>query len=282
MSDVTSHYGSGGIVERILAAVPAKAGGLAAKQLYPFDQLHGRELIATQDHAARLTPSATDRVLDIGSGIGGPARFLAETYGCSVDGVDLTQAFVEASRRLTELCGLGDKVRFHEADATRLPFADDTFDAAICFYVGMNIADKAAVIGQAWRVLKPKARLVWTEAVLADGEPYYPLPWAVSSAASHLVDGETLKALFASAGFRVDDVIDETGDHVELALKRANPGLVPSPAQQQANEIVLGAEFVRRRKNYISSLSEGKLASLAVIVSKPHENPPQRRVAGAN
>ncbi|MER9816603.1 class I SAM-dependent methyltransferase [Mesorhizobium sp. M0129] len=150
MSDVTSHYGSGGIVERILSAVPdARAGSLAAKQLYPFDQLHGRELIATQEHAARLAPSAGDRVLDIGSGIGGPARFLAETYGCSVDGVDLTQAFVEASRRLTELCGLGDKVRFHEADATRLPFADDTFDAAICFYVGMNIADKAAVIGQA-------------------------------------------------------------------------------------------------------------------------------------
>ncbi|MER8896685.1 class I SAM-dependent methyltransferase [Mesorhizobium sp. M0659] len=270
MSNVTSHYGSGGIVERILSAVPdARADSLAAKQLYPFDQLHGRELIATQDHAARLAPSASDRVLDIGSGIGGPARFLAETYGCSVDGVDLTSAFVEASRRLTELCGLGDKVRFHEADATRLPFADDTFDAAICFYVGMNIADKAAVIGQAWRVLKPKARLVWTEAVLAGGEPTYPLPWAVSPAASHLVDGETLKVLFASAGFRVDDVIDETGDHVELALKRANSGIVPSPAQQQANEIVLGAEFVRRRKNYISSLSEGKLASLAVIVSKP-------------
>ncbi|MER9742736.1 MULTISPECIES: class I SAM-dependent methyltransferase [unclassified Mesorhizobium] len=270
MSNVTSHYGSGGIVERILSAVPdARAGSLAAKQLYPFDQLHGRELIATQDHAARLAPSAGDRVLDIGSGIGGPARFLAETYGCSVDGVDLTQAFVVASRRLTEFCGLGDKVRFHEADATRLPFADDTFDAAICFYVGMNIADKAAVIGQAWRVLKPKARLVWTEAVLADGEPHYPLPWAVSAAVSHLVDRETLKVLFASAGFQVDDVIDETGDHVELALKRANSGIVPSPAQQQANAIVLGAEFVQRRKNYITSLSEGKLASMAIIASKP-------------
>ncbi len=270
MSDVTSHYGSGGIVERILAAVPGdNAGSLTAKQLYPFDQLHGRELIATQDHASRLALSASDRVLDIGSGIGGPARFLADTYGCSVDGVDLTPAFVEASRQLTELCGLGDTVHFHEANATRLPFADNTFDAAICFYVGMNIADKAAVIGQALRVLKPKARLIWTEAVLAGGEPHFPLPWAVSPAASHLVDRETLEALFASAGFRVDAVIDETGDHVELALKRANSGIVPSPAQQQANEIVLGAEFVQRRKNYISSLSEGKLASLAVIVCKP-------------
>ena len=267
MSTVTSHYGSDGIVERILAAVP-DANNLTARQLYPFDQLHGRELIATQDHAARLAPSSSDRILDIGSGIGGPARFLADTYGCSVDGVDLTQVFVEASGRLTELCGLSDKVRFHEANATKLPFADNSFDAAICFYVGMNIADKAAVIGEAFRVLRPAGRLIWTEAVLAGGEPYYPLPWAVAPAASHLVDRTALQALFTDAGFRIDDLIDETGDHVELARKRASSGIVPSPAQQQANEIVLGPEFVQRRKNYIGSLSDGKLASLAIIASK--------------
>ncbi|QND66663.1 methyltransferase domain-containing protein [Mesorhizobium loti] len=267
MTDITNHYGSDGIVERILGAVP-DAHALVTRQLYPFDQLHGRELVATQDHAARLAPSSTDRILDIGSGIGGPARFLADTYGCSVDGVDLTPAFVEASRRLTELCGLSDKVRFHEANATKLPFADATFDAAICFYVGMNIADKEAVIGQAFRVLKPRGRLIWTEAVLVGGDPHYPLPWAVSPAGSHLVDGNTLKSLFVEAGFLLDDVIDETGEHVELALKRENTGIVPSPAQRQANEIVLGQEFVQRRKNYITSLSEGKLASLAVFGSK--------------
>lgn len=132
----------------------------------------------------------------------------------------------------------------------------------------MNIADKPAVVGQAFRVLKPGGKLIWTEAVLAGGEPYYPLPWAVSPATSHLVDRIALKTLFVDVGFRIDEIIDETGEHVELALKRANSGILPSPAQQQANEIVLGAEFVQRRKNYIRSLSEGKLVSLAVIVSK--------------
>jgi ubiquinone/menaquinone biosynthesis C-methylase UbiE len=269
MSNVTTHYGSDGIVERILAAIPdAKIDSLSAAQLYPFDQLHGRELIATEEHATRLAPSPTDRILDIGSGIGGPARFLAATYGCDVDGVDLTPAFVEASTRLTKLSGLGDKVRFQQADATQLPFADNTFDAAICFYVGMNIADKATVIGQAFRVLKSGGKLIWTEAVLDGGEPYYPLPWAVAPATSHLVDRHTLKSLFVDAGFQIDEIIDETGEHVELALKRASSGILPSPAQQQANEIVLGAEFVQRRKNYIRSLSDGKLASLAIVASK--------------
>ncbi|MER9079490.1 class I SAM-dependent methyltransferase [Mesorhizobium sp. M0895] len=271
MGNVTGHYGSDGIVDRILAAIPDAdpAGKLAAAQLYPFDQLHGRELIATREHAARLAPSPIDRILDIGSGIGGPARFLASTYGCQVDGIDLTPAFVAASSRLTALSGLSDKVRLHQADATKLPFGDSTFDAAICFYVGMNIENKAAVIDEAWRVLKPRGRLIWTEAVLAGGAPYYPMPWAVSPATSHLADREKLKALFGDAGFRIDEIVDETGEHVELALKRANSGIVPSPAQQQANEIVMGAEFLQRRRNYIRSLSDGKLASLAVIVSKP-------------
>lgn len=270
MSNVTTHYGSDGIVERILAAISdAKPDKINAAQLYPFDQLHGRELIATRDHGGRLAPSPTDRILDVGSGIGGPARFLAATYGCQVDGVDLTPVFVEASGRLTMLSGLGDKVRFHEADAAKLPFADNTFNAAICFYVGMNIADKAAVIGQAFRVLKPGGKLIWTEAVLAAGEPNYPLPWAVAPETSHLVDRDTLKTLFADAGFHIDEVIDETGEHVELAMQRASSGIIPSPAQRQANEIVLGTEFVQRRKNYIRSLSEGRLASLAIIVSKP-------------
>ncbi|RUZ14648.1 methyltransferase type 11, partial [Mesorhizobium sp. M7A.F.Ca.CA.001.09.1.1] len=85
MSNVTTHYGSDGIVERILAAISdAKPDKINAAQLYPFDQLHGRELIATRDHGGRLAPSPTDRILDVGSGIGGPARFLAATYGCQV------------------------------------------------------------------------------------------------------------------------------------------------------------------------------------------------------
>ncbi|WP_245322234.1 hypothetical protein [Mesorhizobium sp. WSM1497] len=141
--------------------------------------------------------------------------------------------------------------------------------SAICFYVGMNIADKAAVIGQAFRVLKPGGKLIWTEAVLAAGEPNYPLPWAVAPETSHLVDRDTLKTLFADAGFHIDEVIDETGEHVELAMQRASSGIIPSPVQRQVNEIVLGTEFVQRRKNYIRSLNEGRLASLAIIVSKP-------------
>ncbi|QPC92079.1 class I SAM-dependent methyltransferase [Mesorhizobium sp. INR15] len=269
MSNVTEHYGSNGIVERILAAIPEAApGALAARHLYPFDQLHGRELIATQEHAARLAPTPDNRILDIGSGIGGPARFLAATYGCQVEGIDLTPAFVEASSQLTALCGLHGKVHFRHANAADIPFADNSFDAAICFYVGMNIEAKAPVIKQALRVLKPMGKLIWTEAVLASGEPYYPLPWAVSPATSHLVERQTLKELFETTGFVVDEIIDETSEHVELAVKRANAGIVPSPAQLQANEIVLGAEFVQRRKNYIRSLSEGRLASVAVIASK--------------
>ena len=158
MGAVAQHYGSAGIVERVLAAIPGSDRPefeLKATDLFRFDQLHGRELVATKEHAARLSPGTSDHVLDVGSGIGGPARYMAHTFGCHVTGVDVTPQFVAAASRLTEACGLSELVQFLEADAEKLPLEDAAFDAATCFYVGMNLSDKPAVIREVHRVLKP-------------------------------------------------------------------------------------------------------------------------------
>ena len=185
MEAVSQHYGSTGIVERVLAAIPGSENPdfrLKAPDLFRFDQLHGRELVATREHAARLSPGALDHVLDIGSGIGGPARYMAHTFGCHVTGVDVTPQFVAASSQLTEACGLSDLVEFREIDAVKLPFEDASFDAATCFYVGMNL-DKPGVIKEVHRVLKPGGRFIWTEVVLAEGQSaLYPLPGLVTKA----------------------------------------------------------------------------------------------------
>lgn len=272
MSDVTRHYGSQGIVGRILAAVPGyseDAFQLSAHHFFPFDQLHGRELQATREHAEKLAPRRDQRVLDIGSGIGGPARFIATTYGCRVTGVDLTPEFVAASNELSALCGLADRVHFEQADATHLPFEANAFDRAICFYVGMNLRDEADVVAEAFRVLKPGGRMLWTEATLTGkGEPVYPLPWAKDQGMSFLVAPAELRAMFQAAGFLIDEVIDESAAHVEFARQRAASRMVATDAQQEANELVLGQDLIERRKNYIRSLSEGSLASTLIVAHK--------------
>lgn len=269
---VQDHYGGSDIVGRVLAAVPwspESGSPLTAPQLFPFDQLHGRELAATRDHAARLAPDATAHVLDVGSGIGGPARYIATTFGCRVTGVDLTPQFVEAATELTRACGLSETVSFDQANATVLPYGDAVFDHAYCFYVGMNLPDKPAVLRQIARVLKPGGRLIWTEAVAAGDPPHYPLPWSATPDGSHLHRADTLREMIKAAGFDVIAVEDETRAQLDLVDKMRQAGFVPSELHVQANEVVLGPDFGARRRNYIRNLAEGRIAALMIDATKP-------------
>lgn len=267
---VQDHYGADHIVDRVLAAAQSagSATPVAADRLFPYDQLHGRELLATQDHAAMLNPAKDAHLLDVGSGIGGPARYFASVFECRVTGVDLTPQFVAAATELTRLTGLAQTVDFIECDAAKLPFAEGTFDHAYCFYVGMNLPDKPAVLRECARVLKTGGSLLWTEVTSNAGEPHYPLPWALDAAGSHVGTRETLVDQLGEAGFEPLSVNDETAAHLELARRMKAAGGRPTEVHTQANEVVLGPGFVERRMNYIQSLADGSLASTVFHVRK--------------
>jgi sarcosine/dimethylglycine N-methyltransferase len=159
---VQDHYASAGkgssIVARIAAAVRATGGpntSITPETLAPFDHFHGGGLAATQELAAALQPEAGETILDIGCGIGGPARWIARQYNCSLTGVDLTQEFCDAARELNSLCGMAEQVRIVEGSALSLPLPDAVFDRAFSQFMVMNVADKAGVYREAFRVLKP-------------------------------------------------------------------------------------------------------------------------------
>ncbi|HTM78658.1 MAG TPA: methyltransferase domain-containing protein [Devosia sp.] len=266
-ADVIANYSSDAIVERILAAVAANGatGPLTAEMLFPYDQLHGRELAATREHIPRLGVQPSWRVLDIGSGIGGPARFIASTTGAHVMGIDLTPALVQTATELSGRVGLDALVQFEQGNAEAMPFEDRSFDAAICFYVGMNLPNKPAVLAEAHRVLKPGAKLLWTQVVSGSGDPIYPLPWAVSAAVSHVVSPEQLRQAMVDAGFAILDWADETNAHVELAKAGAATGMVPTQEHLSVLHVVLGEGFAERRMNYIRNLTSGAMRSVAVL-----------------
>lgn len=269
---VRDHYASPDVVDRVLAAV-AEAGHrtdrLAAEMLYPYDQLHGREFTATREHVARLRLSPGMHVLDIGSGIGGPARYIATIHDVTVTGIDRVPEFVDTARDLTRRCGLDDRVSFLEADALAMPFADSTFDAALCLYVGMNIADKAQVCREIRRVLKPGGRVVWSEAALGPSGPVlFPLPWARVPADSFLVPPQVLRQTFTKAGFRIIDFIDET-DRFPVPANGDGTTTSILPAQRIANEVVLGDDFLERRYNFMRNVMSGRLVSILIEAEKP-------------
>src|SRR5262249_54389677 len=149
------------------------------QQLGALDQFHTRGLAATDELAKLAGITAEMSVLDVGSGVGGPARFLAATYdGCRVTGVDLSEPFVEAARYLTERTGQSGRVWFETASALELPFDDGDFDVVLLQHVAMNISDRARLYREIRRVLKSGGRFAIYDVVSNGGEPHYPVPWA--------------------------------------------------------------------------------------------------------
>jgi ubiquinone/menaquinone biosynthesis C-methylase UbiE len=265
---VQRHYGSAGITGRVLKVL-ADAGKdtahLTAEMLYPFDQFHGRGLLATEEHTAKLNLTPHAHALDVGSGVGGPARYMATKYGCRVTGIDLTEEYVVAATELSARCGLADRVAFRRGNALALPFTDRSFDAATCFNVTMNIEDKAKVLSEIARVLKPGARLAYSEQGLGPkGDPVYPLPWARTAEVSFLVSPAMLRRYVKAAGLKVVEWHDETGAALAVARVEGTDAEILT----LGNRIVMGEDFIERVRNMPRNLTEGRLVSTFVVAER--------------
>ena len=163
MSDVVSHYARADDLASAIRGALTNAGvdleDVSTIALAPVDEFHIRGRAATLEIAEALAVDAGSVVLDIGSGLGGPARTVAEVVGCHVTGIDLTPEFCETAAELSRWTRLSDRTQFAVGDATSLDFPDAAFDAAMSVHVAMNIADKAGMYREARRVLKPGGRL---------------------------------------------------------------------------------------------------------------------------
>src|SRR5258708_14069765 len=157
LNGVREHYRATGLTERLKAALPAfgpEDQHLTPQQLSVLDQFHTRGVAATEELAKLVGITSDMLVLDVGSGVGGPARYLAATYGCRVMGVDLSEPFVDAARYLTERTGQSRQVSFQAASALDLPFDDGRFDAVFLQHVAMNSSYRVRLYPEIRRVLK--------------------------------------------------------------------------------------------------------------------------------
>ncbi|MGY8769696.1 MAG: methyltransferase domain-containing protein [Pirellulales bacterium] len=144
-AQVDRHYGKGQIMEQIKAGLQLAGKDLNALEvddLAPIDAFHTRGRESTLELATLANVSATDLVLDVGSGLGGTARHLAEVYQCKVTGIDLTEEYVAVGKKLTEMVGLSELVNLQQGSALDIPCEDASFDLVWTEHVQMNIADK--------------------------------------------------------------------------------------------------------------------------------------------
>jgi ubiquinone/menaquinone biosynthesis C-methylase UbiE len=205
--EVLTHYNRGNLLSRLNEALMEDGfdpDHPSMEALAPYDQFHGRGLEATLEIAELIQASPADHILDIGSGIGGPARYFANRFGCRVTGIDLTPEFCDVARHLTRLLDLEDRITFELGDALAMPFSDASFDGAYSMNVSMNIADKSAFYREIHRVLKPGAWLVLSELAQGEGGNLdYPTPWAASARTSFLSTPEETRRGLLGAGFDV-------------------------------------------------------------------------------
>jgi ubiquinone/menaquinone biosynthesis C-methylase UbiE len=264
---VSTHYTAGNLERKILGAL-RNAGKdpahLSSDDIAPLDNFHlgGRQAIS--DLASFMHLSRGMHLLDVGCGVGGPARYFAE-QGCQVTGLDLTAEFVQVAESLTRMLKLEGQAKFRQGSALEMPYPPDTFDGAYMIHVGMNIEDKAGVFREVARVVKRGGRFsIFDIMQTGNGPLEFPLPWAVGPETSFVRTTEGYRKALEAAGFRVEH---ERGRHqfaLEEMEKRMSRG--PSGAPPVIGvHILMGEKAPVMLKNVNEAIVSGKLEPVEIV-----------------
>ena len=261
-------YGQPDLGNALLAAL-REAGkdieALTPDDLAPFEELHIRGREATRELAALADLQVGTTVLDVGSGIGGPARILALEFGCLVTGIDVNDNFCKAAAMLTARLNLADRVSFIEGTAVRMPFESPAFDVVWMQHCNMNIEDKPRLFREISRFLRPGGRLALYEILAgASGPIHTPVPWANDPTISFLITPAELRDLLTSSGFTELHWHDDTDRCTQWHSARmaARP---PGTASPLGVELLLGNDYPEKSRNVLRNLEEHRISVIQTV-----------------
>ena len=266
---VSQHYSRGDLEQAILDAL-AKSGKdidrLTPADLSPVDEFHTAGRQATIELMEQLDFKPGMHIVDIGSGIGGPSRYLAETRDCRVTGIDLTEDYVRTASALAQRVGLSDRVSYRQASALSLPFDDASFDGAMMMHVGMNIEDKAALCREVRRALKPAATFAIFDMMrMGDGELAFPVHWAASAATSFVAPPADYRRALEDAGFEI--VKERSRRDFALDFFRQSAARIKEMGGPPALgiHILMKTDVPQKIANVLANLEKGLIAPTEII-----------------
>ena len=258
-----------GLILQAIEAAGLSADTVTVEQLAPLDHFHARGFRATAELADALPINRDDHLIDIGCGLGGPARYFALRFGCRVSGVDLTPSYVEAAIKLTGLLKMDERVSIELGDGHSLAYGDAMFDGGYAQHVTMNVADRSRFYAEAFRVLKPGAFFALSEHGLGpQGRPFYPTPWSENGGDSFLVPPADTVALLERTGFE-DITVEHSGAQYLAGYKRAIELAGEGRLPPLGTHLLMGETALAKTENAARNIEERRTDPFQVICRKP-------------
>lgn len=265
-----SYYEGPDLVDSLVNAL-TEAGldpnALDIDRLAALDEFHALGRAATVALANLAGVQADERVLDVGAGIGGPARFLAARHGARVTALDATTRFCRVAQVLTRGAGLADRVEIVCGDALALPFADHSFDVVWTQALLQNVADKHRLLSELTRVVRPGGRLALFEIVAGPGGPLdFPVPWGVREEDSWLITADELRAMLDSEPLSLTTWNE--GPPALQAIATAAQSLPAVSTDPQIGLHILMPDYEARRAGLARNIAQHKIALVQAIATR--------------
>ncbi|MGM0580872.1 MAG: class I SAM-dependent methyltransferase [Bacteroidota bacterium] len=268
--DVEGQYFNEGLYEDIIERLKEQGIDLnkvKRSDIAGVDEFHVRGAEVSKELAKSIDIKGAS-VLDVGCGLGGPCRMLADEYNCQAIGIDLSSEFIRTAKGLSKLVKLDNKTSFIKGDATNLPFDNNTFDAVWTQHVQMNIPDKIKFYSEIGRVLKPGGHFLYYDLFKKEeGEITFPMPWADNAELSFLFKKEEMDSILKNLGFTKELTKVQTLAGIEFfnaliaKLKESGPPKI-------GLNVIMGESTKAKIMNVLTHLKSGEIEIKSGVYKK--------------
>jgi len=271
ITDIENFWTRGDLYSRINQAMSDSGLNnkkLEIEDLFPIDQYHARGIGATKDLGKRMPITKNQKILDVGCGLGGPARYYAKEFKCHITGVDITPSFIEIGNNFNRLTSMSTMVDLYVGNGEKLEFEDEVFDGAYSQHVTMNISDRMKFFSEIYRVLKKGSFFAFTEHGLGpECDPIFPLPWADNQEMSFLLPLENTNAILKEIGFQKIKII-ETGDKYIAGYEKLIQKQPKSEKPTLGIHVIGGSSMHERSINSMRSIKENRTLPFEIVCEK--------------